>query len=490
MLEEMKKEANVAFTENGALSLATTNSCCLDFFAQGGALRNQDEHRIINLFNNAWAENKLDALRILFFLRDIRGGLGERQTFRIIIKNLTPQQSESIRKNYKLFAEMGRYDDILELFGTECEPTMLQFIKQQYEEDVKALSEENGNVSLLGKWLPSINATKPETISRAKKLCGYLGIKYKDYRKTLTALRQKICIIENNLRTKDYTFDYEKQCSKAMLKYRRAFYRNDNKRYSEFISSVAKGTAVLHAETLMPYDIVQKCISGYRPANLSLEEIKVLDATWKSLADFTTEENALAVIDGSGSMYGGRNPMPAAVAQSLGIYFAEHCKGEFHNHFITFSSRPQLVAIKGNDIVEKVRFCMGYNEVANTNIQAVFDLILNTAIKNRIPENEMVKKLYIISDMEFDQGCDFNDKTNFEVAKAKFEEAGYKLPTIVFWNVASRNSQIPVRMDERGVTLVSGFSPVLFRQVTGENVTPYSCMREILDSKRYEQVAV
>ena len=490
MLTAIRNEANKTYTENGALTLATTNSRCLDFFSKAGALRGENKHRIINMFNNAWAENRLDALKILFFLRDIRGGLGERETFRTVIRSLTPQQMESIQKNYGLFAEMGRYDDLFALMGTKCEESMLAFVKQQFDADVKALAEEKGNVSLLGKWMPSINATKPETICKAKRLCQYLGMSYKEYRKTLAALRQRIQIVENNLRVMDYSFDYGKQSSRAMLKYRKAFLRNDKERYSAYISSVAKGDSVLHTETLFPYDIVQKCISGYRAANLSKEEIDVLDATWKSLPVFSANENTLAVIDGSGSMYGGPSVKPIAVAESLGIYFAEHCKGEFHNHFITFSESPQLVEVKGNDIVEKVIFCMGYNEVANTNIQAVFDLLLNAAIKNRIPKEEMVGKLYIISDMEFDCACSKNDKTNFEEAKAKFEEAGYQLPTIIFWNVASRNNQVPVKMDERGVILVSGFSPVLFKQVTGENVSPYSFMREILDSKRYEQVAV
>ena len=362
---------------------------------------------------------------------------------------------------------------------------MLKFIKEQLNSDIEALSK-NKEVSLLAKWRPSINATNGETIRRAKLLCTYLGLDNKDYRKIVVALRSRIGIIENNLRKRDYSFDYSKQCSKAMMKYRNAFITNDKDRYMEYLNKVKKGDKTLHTETLLPYDIVAKCFSD----KLSLEKIEVLDTTWKSLPNFVNEENAIAVVDGSGSMYLPISPSPAAVAQSLGIYFAEHAKGEFHNHFITFSDNPRLIEIKGNDIVEKVHFCMGYNECANTNIQATFDLILNTAIANHIPQSEMIEKIYIISDMEFDVGCEANNKTNFEVMKEKYEKAGYNLPTIVFWNVCARNEQVPIKRDERGVTLVSGFSPVLFKQITGENVTPYSYMRDILDSKRYEQVTV
>lgn len=485
MLEEIKEANNVSYTENGALSLETTNSNCLDFFAKAGAMRNQNKELLLTLFNRSWAENKLDTLKILFFLRDIREGLGEREVFRTIVKNLTPQQRKSIKKNYSLFPLMGRYDDLFSFFGTECEESMLKFIKAQLESDIEALSK-NKEVSLLAKWLPSINATNGETIRKAKLLCTYLDMNNKEYRKLVASLRKKIGIIENNLRIRDYSFDYSKQCSKAMMKYTNAFITNDKDRYMEYLNGVKKGEKILHTETLLPYDIVAKCFSN----RLSLEEIEVLDTTWKSLPNFVNDENAIAVVDGSGSMYFPTTPYPAAVAQSLGIYFAEHAKGEFHNHFITFSNTPRLIEIKGNDIVEKVHFCMDYNECANTNIQATFDLILNVAVKNHIPQPEMIEKIYIISDMEFDIGCDENDQTNFEVAKGKFEKAGYNLPTIVFWNVRARGEQVPIKRDERGVTLVSGFSPVLFRQVTGENVTPYSYMRKILDSKRYEQVKV
>ena len=307
----------------------------------------------------------------------------------------------------------------------------------------------------------------------------------KDYRKALTKLRAKLRIIENNLRENDYTFDYSKQPSRAMLKYRKAFIRNDNERYLAFLNDVAEGRTEIHTGTLTPYDIIMPIFTR---GMIDDNERKSLNTTWNALEDFTRGENALAVVDGSGSMYGGMVVYPIAVAVSLGIYFAEHNKGEYHNHFITFSATPQLVQIKGADIVEKVNYCASFNEVANTNIQAVFELILNTAMKHNIPQSEMPSALYIISDMEFDF-CTYNaDMTNFEYAKKIFADNGYTLPQVIFWNVDSRNTQQPVTMNEQGVILVSGLSPRIFAMIKSGNLSPYAFMLEVLNSERYAKI--
>jgi hypothetical protein len=236
----------------------------------------------------------------------------------------------------------------------------------------------------------------------------------------------------------------------------------------------------------MPYEIIAPIFRE----NISEEERKAIQATWISQEDFGGNENALAVIDGSGSMYGSYcDPLPAAVALSLGIYFAERNRGAFKNHFITFSKHPQLIEIKGEDILDKVRYCCGYNEIANTNIQRVFELILDTAVKNSVPQEELPKKLYIISDMEFDFCAEDASSTNFEYAKKRFHEAGYVLPEIVFWNVASRNRQQPVTMNEQGVALVSGCTPRLFEMAASGTVNPYAFMLEVIDSARYAKIA-
>ena len=483
MLNYLKQQANKTVTENGAVTHMTTQSDCLDLFATIGALRDASSNEIITRFIRAYSENKDIAMKLLFFARDIRGGLGERRVFKVILNWLANNEPATVRKNLEYVAEYGRFDDLLCLMGTACEKDMLDVLKAQFEADNNALAN-GGEVSLLAKWLPSVNASSSETVLYAKKIAKHFGLNDASYRKALVALRAHIRIIENNLREKDYSFDYSKQPSKAMYKYRKAFIRNDGERYSQFLDKVTTGEAKLHASTLMPYEI----ITPFFRRNVSDEERKAINTTWISQEDFGDTENALAVIDGSGSMYGGVDPMPATVALSLGIYFAERNKGAFKNHFITFSENPQLVEIKGEDILDKVRYCHGFNEVANTNIQKVFELILDAAKKNSVPQDELPKKLYIISDMEFDYCAEDASLTNFEYAKKLFAEAGYTLPEIVFWNVASRNRQQPVTRNEQGVALVSGCTPRLFSMVASGTMNPYAFMLEVVESERYAKI--
>ena len=486
MLEYLKQQSNKTFTENGAVTYSSTLSDCLDLFATVGALRHGSDEEIQSRFMRAYTENKDIAMKLLFFARDIRGGLGERRVFRIILNRLALKEPQSIRKNLSYIAEYGRFDDLMVLFGTPLEKDMLEYIKTQLYNDLEAM--KNGTeVSLLGKWLPSVNASNTETKYLAKKIARFLGFDDAKYRKTLVKLRAHIRIIENNLRTKDYTFDYEKQPSKALFKYRNAFIRNDDERYNAFLDRVKTGEARLNTKTLTPYEI----ITPFFKRNVSDEERAAINASWNSLEDFTSDENALAVIDGSGSMYDALDPIPATVALSLGIYFAERNRGAFKNHFITFSQNPQLVEIKGEDILDKVRYCHDYNECANTNIQRVFELILNTAKNNNVPNDELPKRLYIISDMEFDYCTDDASVTNFEYAKKLFENSGYTLPELVFWNVASRSRQQPVTKNEQGVLLVSGCTPRLFSMVANgslSDASPYEFMLEVVMSERYEKI--
>lgn len=481
MLEFLKQEANLTYTENGAVTYRSTQSHCLDLFATIGALRRESDEEIADRFLRAYAENPDLAMKTLFYARDVRGGVGERRVFRTILRWVAVHEPQSVKKNIPYIAEYGRYDDLLALLGTPCEPEAMVHIKEQLAADRTAL-EAGEPVSLLAKWLPSVNASNAETVRQAKRIARALGMNDREYRRTLSALRARIQIIENNLREKDYTFDYAKQPAKAMFKYRKAFARNDGERYATFMGRVVEGTERLHTGTLAPYEIIKPFVGG---AAVGEEERRAIEATWRAQEDFTGGENALVVIDGSGSMYGGGEPLPAEVALSLGIYYAQRNTGRFHNHFITFSENPRLVEIKGRDICEQVRYCRQFNEVANTNIQRVFELILNTAVKNRVPQKDMPAKLYIISDMEFDWCVADGSLTNFEYAQKLFVRHGYRLPEVVFWNVASRNRQQPVRMNDAGVALVSGCSPRVFSMLKTGILSPYAFMLDVLGSERY-----
>jgi hypothetical protein len=491
MLEFLKKAANKTYTENKAVTHVSTLSDCLDLFATVGALRSAPEEEIAGRFMRAFTENPDMAMKLAFFARDVRGGLGERRVFRVMLRWLALNKPESAKKNISNIPEYGRFDDLLALFGTDCEKDAMTHIEKQLKTDLAAM-ESGGSVSLLAKWLPSVNASNGDAVKKAKRIAKALGMNDAEYRKTLSRLRSFIKIIENNIRERDYTFDYENQPSKALFKYRKAFARNDGERYGDFLARVSSGEAKLHTGTLVPYDIIAPLVPDhpYHPdPQLSDDELRGIDVTWKAQEDFTNGENALVVIDGSGSMYCEHKPMPAAVALSLGIYFAERNTGAFRNHFVTFSSNPRLVEIKGEDLGDKVRYCHSFNEMANTNIQKVFELVLKAALKNRVPQAELPSTLYFISDMEFDYCTEDAEMTNFEYAKKLFAKNGYRLPRVVFWNVACRNRQQPVTPNEQGVVLVSGCTPRIFSMLTSGTLSPYAFMMKVLNSERYAGIA-
>lgn len=484
MLNFLKNEANKTETLNGATTYISSGKYCLDLFASIGASRNSNEKEIVKRFHRAFCEDKNLAMKILFYARDIRGGLGERKVFRTIIRNLPRTSRSALVKNIQYIPEYGRYDDLLEIMDTSCKKEVVTFIKEQLQKDIANI--ETDEVSLLAKWLPSINAINIQTVKLGKRLAQCLNMSEKEYRQTLSKLRTKIKIIENHLREKDYSFDYSKQPSKAMFKYKKAFIRNDKERYEEFLNKVQSGAVKMNTGTLYPYDIVRSIIHG---GELSDEEKKSLNVTWNALPNYAKDENALVVVDGSGSMYWGGNPQPAEVAQSLAVYFAERNTGLYKNHFITFSENPRLVEIKGDDIYNKIRFCIGFNECANTNIQKVFELILKTATKNKLSQKDMPETIYIISDMEFDSCTVDADLTNFEYIKKKFNEKGYKLPRLVFWNVNSWQQQVPVKENEQGVVLVSGCTPKIFEMVMDGETSPYKFMLDTINTERYEKIS-
>jgi hypothetical protein len=413
--------------------------------------------------------------------------------FRVCLNWLAKNTPASAKKNIPYIAEFGRWDDLLILLDTPCEVDALNTVKQQLENDLNAM-DMGDDVSLLAKWLPSVNASNAQTVRCAKRIAKFLGMTDAAYRKMLVKLRSHIRIIENNLRLRDYTFDYSKQPSKAMFKYRKAFRRNDGERYQEFLGRVSRGEVQLHADTLVPYELVEPYLSinwnrRCFMRDISEEEKATLNATWASLPAFGNGENALAVIDTSGSMYSGGEPLPAAVALSLGLYFAEHNTGVFKNHFIEFSGSPQLIEIKGDTFADRLRHVASFCKVADTNLEAVFDLILKAAVRNKVPQKELPATLYIISDMEFNCCVRNAEATNFENAKKKFAAHGYQLPKIVFWNVQSRNRQQPVTRNEQGVALVSGCTPRIFSMICDGLLTPLDYMLDILGADRYARIA-
>lgn len=270
-----------------------------------------------------------------------------------------------------------------------------------------------------------------------------------------------------------------------MLKYREAFWKNDEDRYEKFLDDVDSGKTAIHTDTLYPYEIIVPFLENAAPIND--KTLKSLETTWYALPDYTRGENSIVVVDGSGSMYGSR-PLPASIALSLGLYFAERNHGAFYGYFITFSMTPQLVKVTGKNLHDRVLHAASYNEVANTNISAVFDLILKSAIRHNVPQSELPKRIYIISDMEFDDCAKGASVSNFTHAQKMFSDAGYELPQIVFWNVDNRHNTQPVRQNEQGVVLVSGCTPSIFSLAMEGNIDPYKAMLEAINQPRYDVI--
>lgn len=461
-INSMMKETSYTTTKNGAKTFMRTQSSLLDFYAQAGSMRNNQE-KALDLFKKAFSEDNLLSIKTLFYLRDIRGGQGERKLFRVCLEWLGTDYPLIFEKIIKYVPEYGRFDDLF-FDNDKC----FDLISKQIELDTKS-----DKPSLLAKWLPTINASSDKTKQKARMFVNKLGFKNdKHYRKTIRDIRKKIKTVEELMSNQKWgSIDYSSVPSQANRIYKNAFKKHDEDRYSKFIDKAINGKTKINSSTLYPYQIYNSVKSNYS---------QTLEALWNQLPDYTRGKNALVVADVSGSMAG--NPMSVSV--SLALYFAERNKGMFKDYFITFSGNPRLQQIKGKDLRQKMNSIETAEWEQNTDLSKVFQLILKTAVQNKLQQSDLPETLYIISDMEFDY-C-VNDQTNYEYAKNAFESFGYKLPTVVFWNVNSSGENLPTQND-KNVSLVSGLSPVIFK-IAVENKTPYEVMIDTITSDRYKQI--
>ena len=489
----LRNESKFTTTENGAVALNTTGQACLDFFSTAGALRTADHVRIERLFSEAFRENPLLATRAAFYARDVREGLGERETFRTVIRYMAEKHPEALADNIRLIPEYGRFDDLYSLVGTALEDEMWSVMKEQFEADVQAL-KESGNVSLLAKWIKTADASSRNTRKLGILTAHKLGYSVYDFKRIVRALRRRLDVVEARMSANDWDgISYCGVPSRAMMIYRNAFIRHDEERFGEYISAVSKGEAKINSSTLYPYDIVKNFLSNnyfFRRSELSKEEKAVLEAQWKALPDYTGEGiNALVMADTSGSMFV-MNAQPIASAVGLAIYFAERNKGDFHNLFMTFSGTPEIVTLKGETLEQKVNRVQKASWGMNTNLEAAFRKVLKLAVKNNTPADEMPKSIIVISDMEIDY-CGDKDWTFYDNMRSQYLANGYDIPNVVFWNVNSRNDVFHADANRKGVQLVSGCSASTFRtlmQVIG--MTPVEAMENVLNSERYAAIQV
>jgi hypothetical protein len=453
-------------TANGMTTHSTSLNKCLDLFFIAGASRNMSETDITKMFIAAVAENNNIALKILFWARDVRGGAGERRFFRICMLALSENYPDLCAKVTEHIPEYGRWDDIF--YGDTNEAiTSIMW----------ALGSAN---ALCAKWMPR-KGPVAEEIRKA------MGMTPKEYRKTLVALTN---VVESKMCKKQWNkIEFSKIPSIAFSRYRNAFWRNDGSRFAEFLTDVKEGKQKINAGAIFPHDIIRPYL------DMRCQKDDAITEQWNALPNYMegSKENILPVCDVSGSMQG----LPMEVSISLGIYISERNEGTFKDAFITFSSQPTMEYLQG-DVWERARQLSMANWCMSTDLEATFDLVLDSAVRDNVPQSQMPTKLLIISDMEFNQatGGGYWDSNNsdwnptaMEMVKEKYKNAGYEMPGIVFWNVNGRMGNVPTKADTENTALVSGFSPAILTSVLGgELPTPLEVMFQTLNNERYKRI--
>lgn len=491
-------------TENGALGYKTTGKALLDINYNISSMRDMNESDVIDKFINVYYEDKVLAIKWLFFARDVRGGLGERRLFRLCFNYLANLHRDMAIDLIPIVPEYGRWDDLWVLIGTPLEKNVIDLVKKQLKKDTKN-ANAGRPISLLAKWLPRANTSSKETRRLARKMISLLGMTERNYRKKLSKLNSYLKVIEVDISANRWgDIDYSSVPSNANVLYNAAFLRHDLGRRNQYLRKVNNREEKINTSVLFPHDIVTKyngchyykdtcaLISYYEPDT-------GIETMWKSLPDYVKNNNdTLCVVDGSGSMcspVSGRSKTRAIdVARALGIYFSERCSGDFKDRFITFSNTPKIVDLSNcNSLYEKLELMHAYNDCTDTNIESVFELILETAIDNHMNQDDLPKNILVLSDMEFNYCVNDNNgerinKTVFDTLINRYEEHGYKMPKLIFWNVCSRTSAIPLIQNDLGVLLVSGFNPVVVNMVLSGELDAYKCLLNQLNSDRYQPI--
>ena len=484
--EAAKRMAVFTRTENGAAALATTGDARLDFFGVAGSLRTADRLRIERLFAEAYKADPLFATKIAFYLRDVRGGLGERKTFRTLIQYMAKYHPEALRPNLDLIGVYGRYDDMYCLIGTQLEDEMWAAMKKQFEEDRVNLEKGNA-ISLLAKWIKTADASSKETRRLGILTAQKLGYQVYEFKRIVRAMRKHIGVVETLMSTGRWDqIKYSEVPSRAMMIYRNAFMKHDANRYGMFVQKAVKGEETIHSAALYPYDIVEKVLQmGW--SSYSIKEDDTLEAQWRQLPNYVEAgTNALVIADTSGSMHG----RPLATSVGLAIYFAERNTGAYHNMFMSFSGTSRIQVLKGETLAQKIRSINMSDWQWNTNLEAAFEHVLEIAIRNHVAPQDMPKSLIVISDMEIDS-CGNKDWTFYEKMAYRFNKFGYQIPNVIFWNVASRHDVFHADKTRTGVQLVSGQSVTVFRQVMQcVGMNPVEAMEKIIGSARYDAITV
>ena len=474
-LQGLQRVTNTARTENGAVTNASALDPVVDFFGLAGAMRSRPVDAA-DLFEKAYARDPQTAVRTLFYLRDVRGGQGERDVFRACFRrliNVAPQDAVKVLEHIPFY---GRWDDLLSAHRGATGEQITEIICNQWDADVAAYERGEG-VSLLAKWLPSdkTGSTNRDRTRFAMAVRNMLGLDQRDYRHTLSALRERIGLLEQDMSGNRWgDIDYGKLPAQAHRKHVKAFRRHSDNRYQAYLDSVERGEAKVNTSTLYPYELYEMVRNG---------DAKAAEVLWNNLPDYTREgQDAIVLADVSGSMYG----RPMAVSVSLALYFAERNTGPYRGYFMTFASTPKLVQVAGGSLKEKLRSVENSTGwCGSTNLEAAFQAILHAGIyAGSVPST-----LYVVSDMEFDAALNRADLSVFDGAKLSFQREGFQLPHVVFWNVNARNNQAPATIMDNNVTLVSGLSPTTFAMAV-EGKSPRELVDSVVNGPRYQRIVL
>lgn len=477
-------------TEKGAPSLSTTTNKRLDLFFK--TVRGITEQNLLPLLEQAWAEDALDTLKLLFYTRDCRGGKGERAIFFTGMKWVIENHTQSFLNNLSLIPTFGRWSDLLQFLATgndQVDEAVAQVIANQLKEDLSAMNEGKP-VTLCAKWCPTEHCHFDKKVSAVKKICKALGLDGKDakkqYRKEyLQPLRAYLKVIEVFMCAKQWDkIDYSKVPGQAMNKLKKAFTKNDPERFQEYQDKLKSGdkTVKVNATTVEPHDLCRQYMHGNTPEDTIIEE------QWKEIEKRVEKmgnmSHSIVVSDVSGSMSG--TPMEVSIA--LGILISKFSLPPFTNQVLTFDENPNFFELKGKTLKSRVAELIAAPWGGSTNLQKTFDLILTRAKQGNVRPEDMPTRLYIISDMQFDS-ADRGYKTNHEVIVEKFAKAGYDMPQIVYWNVRANTTDFAAKSNEQGVAMLAGFSPSLLKAViNGEDFSPYGILREAIDDERYKSI--
>ena len=476
------KVNNKTKTTNGAKAFKSTLDAHVDLFSRVGALRSSP-NQALTLFSKAFDADVEKALRILLWSRDVRGGAGERNIPRLILKHLSKESPETLENSDVLFrmTEVGRWDDILVLLeGSKLQKTGYAFRVIPGCSPVihgkviglirQALADGNG---LCAKWMPRKGDI-------AAILRHELGWTPKQYRKTLVNLTN---VVETQMCRGEFDqINFSHVPSQAMSKYMTAFWRNAPAQMQEFKNKVEKGEVKINATTLYPHQCYIDIKRG--------KDEGTVNAMWEALPDYIGgEHKILPMIDVSGSMScsaGGTSVECIDVAVGLGLYCADRTKGAFHNMFLTFSSRPSIQVVTGKKLSTKMSAINRADWGMSTNINAAFNEILKVAKKGNVAAEDMPTHLLILSDMQFDRCANL---TGYDMLKKSYKEAGYEIPKVVFWNLNASTGNSPCKSSKEGVALVSGFSPAIMKAVLSDNFerfTPENVMLETIMQDKYD----